>query len=235
MHKCVALLFALSLTACATITDEAYVDALSAAPLKYDEAAKDRLDQQGTLEQKKGFLADIVTQSVVSCTNFSNRLLAMQSSTDITADILSTTLTALGTAIKPVQTVHALTAASTIVSGAKTSIDANLFAKASVANLQTAIAKTYGTHMQAYNDALPALDNNMVFRREIATLTAIHAQCGLGFAQSAIDSTLNHDTSGGQPEAAPAAPQGTGANRRARPGRGSQRPLTKTPALGHGF
>jgi hypothetical protein len=154
----------------------------------------------------------ILNDSENKCGDFVKRLVAAESGTDTTLDILSTTFSALATAFTPMATVHALTAAGTVASGSKTAIDSNIFAKASIANFVQAIQSTYYADVNKYRTSLVAPGALIVPSIEVTKITPIHAECSLASAQATIAATLkggqSSNTNGGvaAPPATPPPP-----------------------------
>jgi hypothetical protein len=149
----------------------------------------------------------IVKDSATKCGIFVQKLVATETGTDTTLDLLGAVFSALGTAFTPLSTVHAFSAAGSVVSGSKAAIDSDVYAKASVANFIQAIQSTYyadlGTYWSKFSAEDPASIN---LPWEVTKILSLHAECSLASAQAAISSTLQ----GGQTPASTTKP-GAGA------------------------
>jgi len=153
---------------------------------------------------KKDYLGLVVNESEFACGKFVNGLVLSETGVDTGLDLLTTVFTALGTAFTPLATVHALTAAGSISSGWKTAIDADIYAKASIANYAQAIQGSYYADVKSYLDNLTKSDETaLVPSVEVAKIRSIHKECSLASAQATIATTLQPST----PSAPAAAPQ----------------------------
>jgi len=139
---------------------------------------------------KQEFLGSIVMDSETKCQSFINGLVVAENTVNTAGDITSTVLTGLASVFKPLTTVHALTAGSTVVTGSKTSIDANIYAKASIVNFQTALQQSYSKSILAYTDSLPHLTGAIV-SNEISKIQSIHATCTLAATEASILTTIS--------------------------------------------
>jgi len=135
-QKVVALCFALLCSACTSMVDKTTKGITGAEPLD------PQLMNGVTLRQ--GLLAEI-TDSYQKCEAYKRRLLYGSRVSDLGFDILKTIFGALGTAFTPVETVHVFTAATTISSGTKTAIGADIYQNATAPIMVQAIASTYDT------------------------------------------------------------------------------------------
>jgi hypothetical protein len=171
---------------------------VSAAPLEVvnpkNKAVADQLDRvssdSSSLNTKLEFLGRVVLDSESKCITFVNTLVVADNTVNTTGDILSTLLTAAGTVFTPLNTVHALTASSTVVTGTKTAVNSDIYAKASIANFQTALQGTYFKSMASYTDALPKLTDVSV-GAELSKIESIHSTCTLAAAESSIATTIS--------------------------------------------
>jgi len=178
---------------------------VSAAPLdivnpKKSEDIKTASLDTATLNSKIEFLGRVVLDSETKCVAFLNSLVVAENSVNTTGDIASTVLSAAATVFTPLNNVHALTAGSTVVTGSKTAIDADIYAKASIINFQTALQGTYFKTIATYADALPKLTDVSV-GAELSKIESIHGTCTLAAAESSIQTTLNSPP--GQPPVKP--------------------------------
>jgi hypothetical protein len=167
----------------------------------------------------KTFIGLVLNDSEQKCGRFVNGLVLASNSTNVGLDMATTVFTALGTAFTPVATIHALTAAGSISSGWKTAIDADIYAKATIANYAQAVQATYYTDLGKYTVDLTLMDDRQVTASiEVAKIRTIHKECSLAAAQASIAATLQSSPQpggggggggGGGPAAgAPVAPGG---------------------------
>jgi hypothetical protein len=157
-------------------------------------------------DDKQNFLARVVVDSESKCLAFLNGVIIAENSVNTTGDVVSTALTAAATVLKPITAVHGLTAGATLATGTKTAVNANIYAKASIANFQTALEKSYFKSISDYLTALPNLKGSgFLVTAEVAKLESIHATCTLAAAESSIASTIASPTN------APAKPTGLAA------------------------
>jgi hypothetical protein len=140
---------------------------------------------------EKEYLGRVVRESEYYCGQFLNGLSLDANSSNVSLDVLTTIMTALGTAFTPLSTVHAFTAAGSITSGTKTAIDSDIYARMTIANYAQAIESTYYTRINAYINKLAiANPGNLVESLEISKIMEIHKNCSLQAAQSTINSAL---------------------------------------------
>jgi hypothetical protein len=162
--------------------------------------------------QKRQYLGLVVGDSEDKCKQFSLSLIGSETDFNTTSDILTTVATALGTAFTPLATVHALTAAGSIVSGSKTAVNANVWAKQPITNLLAAIGNKYYVPISAYSTNLEkASESDLVVSIEVDNIKAIHQACNLASAQTAIQSKVaepsgTNQQQPGAGEGAPPAP-----------------------------
>lgn len=154
--------------------------------------------------QRLGLLS-LVHESIVKCDAFQRNITTTQASVDTTGDILATGLSALSTAFAPVATSHALSAASTIVSGSKTAADSDIFAKASIPNLVSALNQTYYKNIRDYKETtLPGLDDTkfdsvgVEYSNQVSAISLIHQSCALGAIETSIGNTIAPTSSSNQ-------------------------------------
>ncbi len=145
------------------------------------------------LAEQLNFLGRVALDSETKCLAFLNGVVIAENSVNTTGDIVSTLLTSAGTVFKSLTTVHSLTAGATVATGSKTAVDANIYAKASIANFQTALQKSYFKSINDYVAALPGLTNFLV-SAEIAKIETIHATCTLAAAEGSIAATIASPT-----------------------------------------
>jgi hypothetical protein len=139
----------------------------------------------------KDSIAAVVNQSQHACSDFVSGLVLAETASNTSFDILSTITSALATVFHPLSTVHSLTAGTTILTGSKTAVDSDIYAKASVANFATAIQSTYYTDMGKYVNGLGAADpTTLDWQIEMYKISVIHAECALAPAEASIAATL---------------------------------------------
>jgi hypothetical protein len=150
---------------------------------------------------KLAFLGRVVLDSETKCQRFLNGLVIAENTVNTTGDITSVVLTGLASVFTPLTTVHALTAGSTVVTGSKASINANIYAKMSIVNFQTALTQSYAQAIKDYTDALPHM-KDVIVTNEVVKIQAVHDTCTLASSEAVIQTKLG---SQGQ---APAKPTG---------------------------
>jgi len=144
----------------------------------------------------KNYVGEVVNDSELKCSKFLNGLALASNTTNVGLDMTTTVFSALATAFSPIATIHALTAGATISSGWKTSIDSDIYAKASIGNYAQAIQASYYTAINNYMTSLTTMsDSQVVAALEVAKLRTIHKDCSLSSAQSTISATLQNSTS----------------------------------------
>jgi hypothetical protein len=140
---------------------------------------------------KKLFLGSAATDSVRKCTAFLNRLVVTQNSVNTVGDVSALTLSGLATVLKSINTVHALTASSALVTGSKSAINSNIYAEASISTFQMALQRTYYKAMTDYVDDLDkASDTAINIGVELSRIETIHSNCSLSAARSSIEATI---------------------------------------------
>lgn len=121
-------------------------------------------------------------------------------------DVLGTVLSGLGAIFSPIATAHALSGAATIVTGTKTAVDSNFWAKQGVQDYAQAITSTYYKDIGSFYTELaqgkPNEDGSTIAVQEdgkattydlyggILKIQAIHAECKLASAGASIRKTL---------------------------------------------
>jgi hypothetical protein len=137
---------------------------------------------------EKQYLGYVLIDSGKKCQAFADRLSAVQRGIDTSFDILTGTLSALATALHPLGTVHALTAAATISTGTKTAIDANVYAKATAALILQEINRTYYVHIRDYRNKISTAQDvtQIIPTLEVSEIEAIHRECSLDAAVASL-------------------------------------------------
>lgn len=139
----------LALAACSSVTQrisDATQGATGAAPLETPTNMTQAINEAGS---KKQFLLNEITISYNNCEDYKRLLLLSSRSSNLTFDVLTTIFGALGTVFTPISTVHALTAATSISSGTKASLDADVYQNATAPLMVQAIQQTYNVQMDA--------------------------------------------------------------------------------------
>jgi hypothetical protein len=98
---------------------------------------------QNNAPDKGPLVGQLIDDSETKCEDFINKLVLVETSTDTTLDIIATGASVGATAFAAKATKTALAAVAAIAGGSKTAIDADIFAKASIANFAQAIQTTY--------------------------------------------------------------------------------------------
>ena len=175
------------ITAATTISDTHRL--ISADPIQTEFAATASNGTTITLsptafgEYKKEYLGLVLINSGTKCQAFADRLSTAQRGVDTSFDILSGILSALATALTPLSTVHALTAAATISTGTKSAIAADIYAKATASLILQQINRTYYANIDNYRKDLVKRDaDSIVPALEVSRIQAIHRECSLDAA-----------------------------------------------------
>jgi hypothetical protein len=160
---------------------------------------------------KREYLGTLVYQSEQKCTVFLNNLVASVGYVNTIGDITSGILSGVATFTTPIGSSHILSGASTIVTGGKTAITSDFYAKASIANFETALQQSYFKSIGDYASALENVDEaKLIVSIEAGKIQGIHSSCGLAPAEAAIQATIapktGGTTGGGAPVAAPVPP-----------------------------
>jgi hypothetical protein len=182
------------------------IGVFSAMPL---DITDDQLSK--THPSKREFLGRIAYDSQKKCADFMDRIVAGQQSINTTGDILTTILSGIATAVTPVNTIHALTATSTIVSGTKATLTRELYTTGLVENWQTAIRRNYFKDISDYIAALNRIgENELTVSIEVAKIHSIHSNCSIAAASSQITEKVNKPPVPGpaSPNAAPSPSSG---------------------------
>lgn len=106
-----------------------------------------------------------------------------------------------------------MTAGATIVSGTKTAITSNIYAKASVSGLRSGLDKVYVAPMIEYLNGLQSAsdDTKLDIQTLLLNLQLLHGNCSLAEAEIFIDKTVSDARPLAVPRVAndtPAAPVG---------------------------
>jgi hypothetical protein len=196
------LVMSLGVTACGSS-----IDSISgAADISPSLVSQDAQNAAQTSGQKRQYLGLVVGDSEDKCKAFAQALIGSETGFNTTSDVLTTVATALGTAFTPLATVHAFTAAGSIVSGSKTAVNANVWAKQPITNLLAAIGNKYYVPMAAYRTDLEntaETSPNLVVSTEVARIKSIHQACNLASAQTAIQAKVEQPPGGAGEQPAP--------------------------------
>ena len=112
------------------------------------------------------------------CEAYKRRLLYGSRVSNLGFDILTTIFGALGTVFSPINTVHAFTAATTISSGTKTAIDADIYQNATAPLMVQAISATYDSPMDDLHDKIADSDDTAA-HYDLGNVVRIHNRCSL--------------------------------------------------------
>jgi hypothetical protein len=180
------------LSACASFLNntssglDAYVAAAPIDPKTIEAATKSSPDGGVKL-----VLGNVLINSEQKCDTFTKNLTMSNVGSNTFLDVTTTVFSAAATAVNPIKLAHALSGASTVSSGSKTAINADIFAKATIANLSQAINATYYKDLKTYEDQLIAAQaDSLVSSVEVAKILSIHKECALDTAEASISSTL---------------------------------------------
>lgn len=207
-----ALLACTSLTGCGTIMEaltQGKADGMvNAMPINFTSGPLAAMpDVHAERLVKLDYLGKVVSDSEDKCGAFVSGLVLGENTINTTADVSATVFSVLSTAFTPPGTKTALSAASSIASGSKTAVDADIYDKAATSDFSTAIEKTYSAKIQDYTTNLPTLqdstDTPLIVSNEVAKIKAIHGLCGLAQAESSIHAQLSGTT---QPKPPPPSP-----------------------------
>jgi len=184
---------------------------------------------------KREYLGRIVYESKLKCSAFLTNLVSNEGSINTFGDILSGTLSGVaGFTTIPLAASKALSGAATIVTGAKSAINSDFYAKASIANFETAIQQSYFKNMDQYASSLQSDDeSSLLISVEVAKIQTIHASCGIGPAEASIQATIAPQgaSDGGAPGGgAPGGNAPGGAPPAAPP---AAAPAPRVPVIGH--
>ncbi|TKC87889.1 hypothetical protein FAZ69_16610 [Trinickia terrae] len=171
-------------------------DLVSAGQLNIDQnklADAEKCVSPAGVTCRKNFVASVALQSIMQCQKFANQLVITENTVNTAGDITSTIFTALGTVFTPLTTVHAMTAGATIVSGSKSAVNANIYAKASISSLQAALDKVYTQPMLNYLTYLKNVtdDSKIDVGTEVVNVQMLHGNCALAEAEIFVNGTVN--------------------------------------------
>ncbi len=144
-----------------------------------------------TDQQKIGYL---ISDSMTKCSGFVNSMFAEHAATGLTLDIASTITSALASVFTPISVTHSLSAASTIFSGAKTSLDAEYLNSLTISHIVQAIQSTYSTQMQYEINKISTANPVPSADLERLVIQSIHNSCSLANAEGTISATLQSPT-----------------------------------------
>ena len=145
---------------------------------------------------------DLVQDSEQKCSEFVVGMFASNAKTSTYLDVAATSFTAIATVFTPINTVHALTAAGTVASGTKTSIQNNYLNALTLSHVVQAVQTSYSSKMADYIGYL-AHQKEVDVYAERSTILAIHGLCSLPQAEGTIQATLSQGTG-----SSPASPMG---------------------------
>ena len=179
-HYSLALL---ALAGCSTTSDFRFV---AAEPLKVTPE-----ELRAPIANKRDFLGSVAYESASKCGAFLSEITSVQASANTKTDIATTLLTALATVFTPVNTIHGLTAGSTVISGSKAAFNSNYFNKAGFTAFHVALISTYYKYLDDYLVGLAAIsDADVNVPTEVTKIQTIHASCSLAATEASILATL---------------------------------------------
>jgi LysM repeat protein len=145
---------------------------------------------QGTTNLDK--VHDLVQDSQTKCQAYITNLFGGIAGTNTSLDIIGTAFSAAATVFKPLTTVHALSAGSTLATGSKTSIQTEYMNSVTISHVIQAIDSTYGVKMQAYISYLDKVSNQngIDVVAERSTILSYHGLCSLAAANGSIVNSL---------------------------------------------
>jgi hypothetical protein len=162
-----------------------------------DQAKITSAESETDFNLAKAALQKVVADSQLKCNTFMASVVAKETNTNTYLDIGTTIASAAATAIAaPLSAVHTLTATSAVLSGTKTAIDSDYFAKATAGNYAQALQGTYFAQIAIYssdlgNATVPQNETVQAWTSgEIPKNQNIHFSCALGPAQSSISAKL---------------------------------------------
>ncbi|MGF6238579.1 hypothetical protein P3T42_000304 [Paraburkholderia sp. GAS38] len=199
INKGISVVACVLLSGCGTLLsglNAASSNLVSAEPLKIDQTALQTAEvctDTGASTCRKNFIRGVVLDSMMKCQKFANQLVLTENTVNTSGDIATTILTALGTVFTPITTIHAMTAGATVVSGSKSAINANIYAKASISSMQSALDKVYTQPMLAYITALKnaGSDSAIDVGSEVLNVQMLHGNCALAEAEIFINGTVS--------------------------------------------
>ena len=164
---------------------------MAAAPL---ESVADAKKNVGGSSSDFDAIHDMVQDSQTKCADFVTMLFARAGEVNTNLDISSTIFSSLATVAIPNNTVHALSAASTISSGAKSSISLESLKylnSITISHIAQAIQLTYTTDISKYLKYLDDADQSTLHATaERSTILSFHNECSLPAADGSITSSL---------------------------------------------
>jgi hypothetical protein len=222
IRKYSGLMMCLAMSACGTSVDN-ISGAADISPSLLSPEAQNAAQSTG---QKRQYLGLVAGDSEDKCKQFALALIGSETNFNTGSDIAVTITQALGTAFTPLTTVHAFTAAGAIISGSKTAVNADVWAKQPITNLLAAIGNKYYVPMATYTAALEkASEDSLVVSIEVDNIKAIHQACNLASAQTAIQSKVAEPTGSTQQQQGPPPPAPPGVV-------GGAAPTPEAPDLG---
>jgi hypothetical protein len=144
-----------------------------------------------TNQQKIGYL---IGDSMTKCSGFVNSMFAEHAATGLTLDVAATITSALGTVFTPIAVTHSLSAASTILSGTRMSLDAEYLNSLTISHIVQAIQSTYSTQMQYEINKIATANPMPSADLERNVIQSIHSSCSLANAEGTIAATLQSPT-----------------------------------------
>lgn len=141
-------------------------------------------------DAKKEFLLNQITTSLTACENYKRTLLLGSRGSNLTFDILTTVFGALGTAFTHVDVVHGFTAATTISSGTKTAIDADIYQNATAPLMIQSIQDTYDAQMKSLLEDVEKTPAGQSPTVEFADIVRVHNECSLTEAMADLQKLL---------------------------------------------
>jgi hypothetical protein len=136
----------------------------------------------------------LVQDSQQKCAEFVNSMFAETAGSGFVLDVLATGTSAVSSIVTPLSTAHALSAATSVLSGTKTGISANYLNTLSISHITQAIQSTYTTDIKNYVNSLASLteDQQKLLNpfMERSKIESYHAECSLAAAEGSINTTL---------------------------------------------
>jgi len=138
----------------------------------------------------RAYVAKVAFDSAMKCQAFLDRTGLAIRGVDATFDILTTALSTVATAVTPIATTHALSAAAAISSGTKSAIDADVYAKQTAWLIAQQIDSTYFADFKTYADKLlNTTDDARIYPpAEILQIAYIHRECDIDKALAVLAS-----------------------------------------------
>ncbi len=141
----------------------------------------------------KDFIGALLDDSMNKCQGFIDAFTGAQSGENLGLDIASIALSALATVFVPVNTVRALSAASTITQGTKAAINSDMFQQLTV---QLFVQQINATYFKEYTDYVKNFrdSSDLTPSIELAKIQAFHKDCSIPFAAANITSAQAKET-----------------------------------------